>query len=370
MKITGLSVRLLEFDPSSRYRDGRIPPGRPKTWRFPLVTVRTDEGLEGYSMAYGPHGDGPALADMLRQVYEPLIVGEDPLRTELIWRKLALKQRHLYNQSASLMGVIDVALWDLKGKILGQPLGEIFGLCHDKLGCYASSRSEEFTAEEVFEEAGRMKRAGFHGYKLQLRAGPAKDIPRLRAAREAVGPDYPLMQDPNAAYEFDEALTVGRELEKLSYLWYEEPIRDQQLMLLRRLQENLRVPLLVGETARFEETHLYLNDGAFCLIRADVLIKGGLTGLRKLMAAAEVFGVRVEIHTANTPLLDVAQLHAACAHAGSRLIENHHPIFRFGIKDNPLEPDASGYVYPPRGPGLGVELDWDWIENHSTAASG
>jgi L-alanine-DL-glutamate epimerase-like enolase superfamily enzyme len=365
MKIVGLSTRLIEFDCSSRYKDGKIPAGRPKTWRYPLLTLHTDEGVEGYSMAYGPHGDGMALTQMLEQIYAPLLIDENPLHSERIWRKLHQKQRHLYNQSDALMGVVDVAVWDLKGKLMGQSLSGIFGLCREKLPCYASAHSETYTEEEVFAEAQRKKQAGFHGYKLQVRDGPAQDIPRLRAAREAVGPDFPLMQDPNAAYTYDEALLVGETLEKLGYLWYEEPLRDQQLLLLRRLQAKLRVPLLVGETARFDDFHAYLHDGAFSLVRGDVLIKGGITGLRKLMGAAEVFGVNLEIHTANTPLLDIAHLHVASASPNTRFIETHHPIFRFGIKNNPLEPDAEGYVYAPPKPGLGVELDWDWIDAHT-----
>lgn len=367
MKITGLSTRLIEIDPSPRYRDGIIPPGRPKLWRYPLLTLQTDEGLEGYSMAYGPHGDGRAVAEVLEHIYAPLLVGEDPLHSERIWQKLRQKQRHLYNQSDALMGVVDVAVWDLKGKLLGRPIGELLGLYREKLPCYASARSEAYTAEEIYEEATEMKGRGFHGYKLQVRDGPARDLPRLRAAREAVGPDFPLMQDPNAAYSFDDALTVGRVLDELNYTWYEEPIPDRQLLLLRRLGQNLCVPLLVGETSSFSEIHSYLHDGAFSLVRGDVLIKSGITGLRKLMAAAETFGVNLEIHTANTPLLDIAHLHVAAASANTRFIETHHPIFRFGMKHTPLEPDVDGFLAVPRNPGLGIELDWNWIDNHSTS---
>lgn len=211
-----------------------------------------------------------------------------------------------------------------------------------------------------------MKEAGFHGYKLQVRDGAQADVPRLRAAREAVGPDFPLMQDPNGLYDFDEALRVGRALDELNYTWFEEPLRDQRLLLLRRLQQNLRTPLLVGETLRFAEQHLVLHDGAFSLARGDTMFTAGITGLRKLTAAAELCGMHCEIHTACTPLIDVANLHVACAAANGRFIENHHPIFRFGLKNDPLEPDTHGYVHVPTRPGLGVELDWNWLDKHTT----
>lgn len=369
MKITGLTTRLLEIDPAPRYQDGKIPAGRPKVWRFPLITLQTDEGVEGYSMAYAPHGDGVAIAETLANVYLPELVGEDPRNSEAIWQKLYRKQRHLYNQTDTLLGAIDVAIWDIRGKALGKPIVDLLGRYRDRMPCYASARSETYSAEEFVREARQMQAAGFHGYKLQVREGAQADVPRLRAVREAVGPDFPLMQDPNGMYDYDEALRVGRALDELNYLWFEEPLRDQRLLLLRRLQQNIRTPLLVGETLRFAEQHLALHDGAFSLVRGDTMYTAGITGLRKLMAAAEVAGINCEIHTACTPLIDVANLHVACATANTRFIENHHPIFRFGVKNDPLEPDARGYVTVPGAPGLGVQLDWDWIENHTARLS-
>ena len=209
------------------------------------------------------------------------------------------------------------------------------------------------------------KRTDEYGGSLENRLRFPREV--IARVREAVGPDFPLMQDPNGVYTFDEALRVGRILDELDFYWFEEPIRDQQRLLLRQLQQSVRTPLLVGETCRFADFHLNLCDGVFPLVRGDALIKGGVMGLRKLMAAAETFGVDLEIHTANTPLIDIAQLHVACACQNTRFIENHHPIFRFGIKDNPLEADANGNVEVPEKPGLGVDLDWDWIDDHTAA---
>ena len=365
MKITGITTRLIELDPRARYKDGVIPAGRPASWHFPLLTVHTDEGLEGHSMAYGPHGDGAALADMLHVIYRPELVGEDALNTEKIWQKLWRKQRHLYNQRDSLLGVVDVALWDLKGKAAGLPIATLLGGYRDRMPCYASSRSEHFSAEEVFAEAQQMKAAGFHGYKLQLRSGPSLDIPRLRAAREAVGRDFPLMQDPNASYTLEEAKRVGWVLDELEYHWYEEPLPDQNIAALRKLAAQVRTPLLVGETVRLTELPNYLSEGVGAMLRGDTLMKGGITGLRKAMATAELFGLHLEIHTANTPLLDVANLHVACASANTQFVENHHPIFRFGLKKHPFDADTQGYAHLPAGAGLGVELDQDWLDRHA-----
>ena len=362
MRITGLTTRRLKVDAAPRYKDRVVPAGRPHHWIFPLVTLHTDEGIEGHSMVYGPHGDGAALAEILHESYWPQIAGTDPRQSEAIWQRLAARQRHLYNQTDTLPGVIDVAVWDLRGKAAGLPIAVLLGQYTDRMRAYQTAQSEFCTGEEIAAEGAAVKRAGLHGYKLQLRAGPAGDIPRLRAAREAVGPDFPLMQDPNSGYTLPEALLVGHELDALRYHWYEEPLPEHQIEHYRHLVTALRTPILATETTRLGDMPHFLTGRAMTIARGDVLIKGGITGLRKAMAACEVFGFNLEIHAANTPLLDLANLHVACAARNTTMVEVHHPVFRFGLKRHPLEPDPQGFVHLPSGAGLGAELDWDWID--------
>src|SRR5690606_12546123 len=118
------------------------------------------------------------------------------------------------------------------------------------------------------------------------------------------------------------------------------------------------IPLLVGETSSLMEMAALLNP-PFGMLRGDVLIKGGITGLQKAFAACSLFGVNLEIHSAGSPLLDVANLHVACANANCGFVELHHPIFRFALRGAPLEIDRQGYLHLPGQPGLGVALDWD-----------
>jgi len=366
MKITGLTTRLLKIECASRYRDGQVPPGRPGFWLYPLVTVHTDDGIDGHSMAYGPHGDGRALAETLHASFLPQVLGLDPRRSEAIWQKLWSRQRHLYNQSDSLLGVMDVAVWDIRGKAAGLPIAALLGQYADRIPAYMSAKSEAYTEAEIAAEAAAAKAAGYHGYKLQLRDGPAQDIPRLRAARASVGRDFRLMQDPNACYTLPEALAVGRELDALDYHWFEEPLPETQIENYRHLVAALRTPVLATETVRLTDIPNFLHGCAMTMARGDVLIKGGVTGLRKAMHACELFGFNLEIHTANTPLLDVANLHVACSARNTSLVEVHHPIFRFGLKKHPFDVGPDGCAHLPTGPGLGVELDQDWIDNHTT----
>lgn len=362
MKITGLTTRLIEIDATSRYKDGVVPAGRPASWCFPLVTLHTDAGLDGHSMIYGPHGDGRALADALHESYWPHVAGADPRYSEALWHKLSTRQRHLYNLTDTLLGVIDVAVWDLRGKAAGLPIAALLGQHTRSMRAYQTATSEFYSEEEVAHEATEVRAAGFHGYKLQLRAGPAQDILRLQAARAAVGPHFALMQDPNSGYSLPEALAVGHQLDALGYHWYEEPLPEDQVAHYRHLVAALRTPILAAETSRLGALPHFLSERAMTMARGDVLIKGGITGLRKAMSACEVFGFNLEIHTANTPLLDVANLHVACAARNTTMVEVHHPVFRFGLKQHPFNADKAGRVHLPDAPGLGVELDWDWID--------
>ena len=206
---------------------------------------------------------------------------------------------------------------------------------------------------------------GFPAIKLQLSGGPALDIPRLRRAREVAGEGFPLMVDSSATLTFEQALRVGYELDDLEYEWFEEPLPDDHIMLLRKLSAALRTPVLSAETVSLTELPHYMVDGAVDMIRGDVHHKGGITGLMKAIGMCELMGYSLEIHTASSPLLDVANLHVGCATSVSRYLESHHPMFRFGLIGDPLRVHTDGCQHMPTGPGLGVEIDWDWIENNT-----
>jgi len=366
MKLDKIEITILEFPPHARYKDGKIPPGRPQTWQFPLIKLHTDDGLVGHSMIYGPHGDGPAMADILRKTYWPEMKGRDPRDTEAIWNRLMRKQRDLYNLSHTLTGVIDVALWDIKAKAEGLPIHQMLGSVRNKMPCYASGRSVDYSPQEFAEEAGALREQGFQGYKIQaFGADPGWDVDCLRKTREAVGDDYPIMVDPNAQLSLEDALTFGKSADEFGAYWLEEPCDESDLFAYKTLTENLKTPILAGETLRLQEMKNYFHEGAMDLARGDVLIKGGITGLRKLADTCKEHGYKLELHTTNTPILDVANFHVACSIEETTFIENHHPIFRFALADNPMEIDSEGWVHIPDKPGLGIELDHDWIKAHS-----
>ncbi len=366
MKLDNIDIRLIEFAPNLRYKDGVIPPGRPPVWQFPLIAFHTDDGLVGHSMIYGPHGDGPAMADVLLRTYWPEIKGRDPRKTEEIWNRLMRKQRDLYNLSHALTGVVDVGLWDIRAQSEGKPICQLLGKVRDRMPCYASCRSVDHTPDEFAEEAARLKEEGFHGYKIQVFGGdPDWDASCLNTTRERLGDAYPVMIDMNGQLSLEDALTFGRVADNVGVHWIEEPCDESNLFAYQRLAQELKSPILAGETRSLPEMESFFHHKALNIARGDVLIKGGITGLKKLSERCAQLGYPIEIHTTNTPLLDVANLHVACSIEDTQFIENHHPIFRFALKDNPLEIDAQGYVTAPDLPGLGVVLDEDWIRFHT-----
>ena len=173
------------------------------------------------------------------------------------------------------------------------------------------------------------------------------------------------MQDANGQLDFDAALRMGRVLDDLNYYWYEEPIPDRQIQQVKALSQALKTPVIGAEQLHLAELPEYIRQRAFDMVRAVVLIKGGVTGLRKAVQMCEMFGINLEIHTAASPLLDVANLHVACTTRHGRFTERHSQVFNFALENNPLLPDENGYVHVPSGTGLGVDLDWNWIEDNT-----
>lgn len=365
MKITSIESRVIGYDVGEAWA-GILPEGITSSWyEYSFDTFHTDEGIDGHTNQNANLRDGGAMVHVLHGLYAPQLIGEDPLEVERLWHKLRRLNRHAYNLSDGMAGAIDVALWDIRGKVAGMPIATMLGTARKRIGAYATARTIEPTPEAVFEEARTRKEEGYHAFKVQFWDGLARDIPRYRAAREAVGPDYPLMQDAAGMYSYAEALAVGKVLGDLDYTWFEEPIPDRNLFQLQRLTDQLAVPILSGETSRVHELAEGMRMGAFDIARGDVHMKEGITGLRKAAGMADLLGFDLEIHAINQPLLDVANLHVAMSIANCRWSETFHPIYYRGLKGDPLAIDADGYKHLPTGPGLGVELDWDWIDDNT-----
>lgn len=335
-----------------------------------IVRIQTDEGLEGYGTARAQGGtSGRVIGEAALTVARPRLVGEDPFQREMLWQRLWALDRSSYLQ-IFVTGAVDVALWDLAGKALGVPVWKLLGGYREKLPAYASSARHD-SEEGYAAEAVAYRARGFTAYKLHPIGDPDRDISTCRAVREAVGSQMVLMLDPSCVYDHQQALRVGRELEKLDFYWYEEPLNDYDIRGYAELCRALDIPVIAAETVAgsIRSTAQFIAMNAADILRADVYWRGGITGVMKTAHLCEAFGIKTEIHHGATPLMDVANLHCSCAMRNCDYFEVLVPedSYRYGLKQY-LEVDREGDVHAPTGSGLGVEIDWDYIENHTTFA--
>ena len=367
MRIKDIKIQVISRDPPPVQEVGPRYGGVSflnELYEVPVVTIATDEGIEGNSFG----SNGLALAHYLVKL-RPLLIGEDPLNREKIWQKL-WEQSRIFFLPQTALGVIDVALWDIGGKAANLPIYKLLGAYRDKVKAYASS-TQRPTTESYVQEALEVKERGFTAYKLHIPGIPGKDLEICRAVREAVGDDMLLMLDPVARYDRAQALIVGRELENLNFYWYEEPISDFDIDGLAQLCSALDIPIagLEVRPGHLYGVKEYLVRGAVDIVRSDVQFNGGITQLKKVASLAEAFGMRCEIHTNFNPLMNAANLHVTCAIKNCEFYEWWIPeklIWDFGVVDS-LTVDREGCVHVPNGPGLGLEVDWDYVAAHTTA---
>ena len=341
-------------------RTGRSP----MPWDIMVVRITTDTGLVSAVPVVAPRS-GMVTQSYLHDNIIPVIIGRSIYEREAIWHEFWNIDRHITFFPVYLPGGIDVALWELAAKAAGLPLYKYIGAYRDKLPVYASSLFHS-TTQEYIDEARFYQRRGINAYKCHPPGPWQKDMEIHQALRDEFGPDFVLMSDPVAEYTLDEAIRVGRHMERLGYLWLEEPFRDFELYKYTQLCEALDMPIAATETTRGCHWGVaqVINQKAADIVRADVSWKHGITGTLKICHLAEAFGMRCEIHTSTTGPLEMANLHVSCAVRNCEWFEYFvpHDVFQFPMKE-PLPIDDKGWIHVPDKPGLGCELDWDAIEN-------
>jgi L-alanine-DL-glutamate epimerase-like enolase superfamily enzyme len=333
-----------------------------------FLQIKTDAGLEGHAFAWGGRS-GLATAHLIASIIRPLLIGEDPIARELLWQRVRQMDRWWGFLPIYAHGPVDVALWDLGAKAVNLPLYRFLGEYRTKLPAYASSLILP-TVDDFVKQALDYKSRGYRAYKLHPWGDTARDVEACQAVRAAVGSEMILMTDPVAGYNQQQALRIGRELERLNYHWFEEPLSDYDLYGYQELCRALDIPIAGVESTPggLFGTTQYITQRAVDIVRSDVSWKGGVTGLIKTAALCEAFGMNCEVHTTTNALLDMANLHVSCAIRNCEYFEILIPQdpFCFGVK-NPIRIDSVGFVHVPQGPGLGVELDWDALENNTVA---
>jgi L-alanine-DL-glutamate epimerase-like enolase superfamily enzyme len=363
MKITDLTITLFAWRdiPPTRYarHTGRFAGES----RLGLVTVATDEGIEGHAFLGSAMHAGDQDAGPVIKYLKPLIVGEDPLDRERLYERIGARRRYVPPRG---LGAVDVALWDIAGKAAGLPVHRLIGTYRRQVPAYASSAVLESPAAYA-EEAVGFKEAGWQAYKIHPFGRPREDIEICRAVRKAVGDDYTLMLDSTWNYRFPEALAVGRAIEELGFAWYEDPLADDDIYNCVKLREKLDIPLMATEYAPggFTAYAPWLLLRATDYLRGDVAVKGGITPMLKTAHLAEAFALTYEVHHGGNSHNNWANLHVIAAIPNTSYFEVLLPAGaqKYAVVDD-LEVDGDGMVHVPDRPGIGAEIDLALVEKN------
>lgn len=367
MRISALDIRACELEPEGMAQGALKDDEGRKGLQFVVYTLRTECGREASMFGFAGRsaiGTAHHAAAALR----PFVVGRHALDREGAWHDFRRADRWWNHLPIYGYGPIDCCLWLLGAEAAGQPLWRYLGGGRAEVPVYASSLV--LSGPDAYAaEARAVRDAGYKAYKIHPPGRSlAEDIAIHEAVHEAVGADIPLMSDPVQPYTYDEALRLGRVVERLGYLWYEEPLPDESFAALRALTAALDIQVIGTEVlpkhpySLAEVCASRVVDG----LRADVSWTGGVTGTLKTAHLAEAFHMAFEVHTAIFAPLELVNMHL-CAATHSRYFEVLWPRepFSFGLAE-PL-PVADGVARLPEAPGLGIALDWDMIDNATVA---
>ena len=354
-----------------------------------LVEVRTDEGIAGWGECFGPGNVAVANKAIVEKVIRPMIVGMDPLDREVIWHKVynLLRDHGQKGMPVQALSGVDIALWDLAGKITGLPLHKLIGGRHrDRIPVYGYGMmlKREDAASHVSrfgEEAAAIREAGFKAAKMKVGLGAQDDILLAQAVRDGVGDDFPFMVDANHCYTVDDASYVGAALDELEPFWFEEPVAPEDRDGYRFLRSKLKTQISGGEAefTRWGWRDL-LDNRCLDIAQPEVCALGGVSEYLKVLALAQAHFVPVVNHVWGSAVAVATniQLLAAIPPSPGGLFQRD-PMLEFDTTDNrfrdelltePLDiqrqvKNTDGHVTIPDRPGIGVEPDRDFIAKYS-----
>ncbi|MBU2886383.1 mandelate racemase/muconate lactonizing enzyme family protein [Gilvimarinus agarilyticus] len=336
-----------------------------------VVEIIDSTGASGWGECYGP---ADVIQGCVEKFYASRILGRNPIETDAIWQ-------HMWRSSLdfarggvmmSAMSGIDMALWDLKGKLLGQSVSTLMGgRLRDKVHCYATGMyytdmPEEELLPDLVEEARGYAAQGFEAMKIKVGKNLAFDKKFIVALREAL-PNTELMADSNHGFDLPEAIEIGRLLDEHDYRWFEEPLSPEHVGLFRQLHNKLDIAIATGECeqTRFGFQRL-IEAGGVQLVQPDLAYCGGPSEALKIRTLASAHGINCLPHVWGTQLNLAAATHfLASAYPEPGRAEEKRLWLEYDRTENPLRDELykqqvrveNGAAIVPDAPGLGVEID-------------
>ena len=332
---------------------GRIPD-------FQLVTVRLrdDAGVEGLGYTYTVGRGGTAIREMIAADLRPLLLedpGESIVATwDRMWKRLHYVGRG--GIASFAIAAVDTALWDLQAKSSNQPLLQLLGATDRRVPVYAGGINLEYPLPDLLEETQASLERGFRAIKMKVGSPQlSKDVERVAAMRESLGPDVPLMADANMAWSVEEAITAAKAFQPFDLTWLEEPIAPDDFAGHRRVAEAGGVPISAGENLHtLREFQMLIASGGVSFVEPDVANIGGITPWLRVAKLAAEAGLPVTSHGVHD-----LHVHLLAAVPNASYLEWHG----FGLERFTTSPLAieAGYAIAPDRPGHGVELDWELL---------
>ncbi|GFM75473.1 mandelate racemase [Pseudomonas cichorii] len=380
MKIISVSVDVFSY-PSRRAVDsaGHAHPGEEKPVKMGMLRIACDDGSEGFSLG-APELIRPHI---IESFVKKVLIGQNPMNREKIWQELAHWQRGSASQFTDrALALVEQALWDLAGRALKMPVYKLLGGYRDKVLAYGSTMCGDdlpgglSTPDEYGQFAEKLVQRGYKGIKLHtwmppisFAPNPQMDVQACAAVREAVGPDIALMLDGYHWYSRTDALYIGRELQKLDFAWFEEPMMEDSSESYAWLAANLDIPVLGPESiaGKYHSRASWVSNKACDILRAGVAGVGGIGPCMKVAHLAESFGMDCEVHGNGAANLSVVGAISNCRWYERGLL---HPFLEYddvpAYLNTLVDPmDSDGYVHLSQKPGLGEDINFSYIETHT-----
>lgn len=385
MKIRSIKSHVLSYDLdeelgySQQYYSGRIAH---------LVEIETSDGTVGWGECFGPGNVAKANRTIVEEVIAPMLIGESIFDRERLWNKVynLLRDHGQKGMPLQALSGVDIALWDLFGKVVGQPLYNLVGgKCRDRLQVYGYGmmlrRDHDGLAERFAAEAAEIEAAGFQATKMKVGLGPKTDIKLIQATREALSADMRLMVDANHCYTTHDAHYVGRAMDELDIYWFEEPVAPEDHAGYTELRRNLRTNISGGEAefTRWGWKPL-LENRCLDIAQPEVCALGGISEYLKVLSLCHTHFTPVINHIWGSAVAVATNMHLLAAmpplpgglHPWEPMLEfdTTPNMFRDNLLVKPLSiqeqvKSNGGWIALPKGPGIGVEPARDFIERYS-----
>ncbi|WP_413732477.1 mandelate racemase/muconate lactonizing enzyme family protein [Sodalis sp. RH20] len=339
-----------------------------------LLEIITDEGVIGWGECFGP---ARANAALINELFAPLLIGQDPLQRAPLWETLYNRTREFGRKgiAVSALSGIDIALWDIAGKIMGQPIAALLGgAAAVPVTAYASSfyysGDARYTLEKDAEEALNQ---GFRAFKMKVGGlGLRQDAQRVARVRQLIGPDAGLAVDANRAYTAREAIQLGRMIEEQDISWFEEPVLPDDFTGYREVRSALHMRIAGGESefTRFG-FRPFLEQRCVDIAQPDVAACGGLGEAWHIAVMATAFGIDCYPHLWGSAISLAATLHliSAIPVAVPSMVKAR-PLLELDRAPNVFREQLSDLVIGPSmpvpdKPGLGIEIDRSLIRRYA-----